>query len=78
LLELPAGDTDKLAYTPSGESACRLVDEGQFQFTVLLNPLPAKTIKTIADANDRMPRKSTFFYPKLPSGLVMFRTDGEI
>ena len=78
LLGLPAGDTDNLAYTPSGESACRLVDDGQFQFTVLLNPLPAKTIKTIADANDRMPRKSTFFYPKLTSGLVMFRLDGEI
>jgi uncharacterized protein (DUF1015 family) len=25
-----------------------------------------------------MPRKSTFFYPKLSSGLVIFRTDGEI
>ena len=78
LLGLPAGDSDNLAYTPSGESACRLVDEGQFQFTLLLNAIPAKTIKAVADANDRMPRKSTFFYPKLPSGLVMFRTDGQI
>ncbi|MCX6005467.1 MAG: DUF1015 domain-containing protein, partial [Chloroflexi bacterium] len=78
LLGLPAGDTDKLAYTPSGEAACKLVDEGQFQFTILLNPLPVKTIKTVADANDRMPRKSTYFYPKLPSGLAIFRLDGEI
>ncbi len=78
LLGLPAGDSDNLAYTPSGESACRLVDGGQFQFTILLNPIPARSIKAVADANDRMPRKSTFFYPKLPSGLVIFRTDGEI
>jgi uncharacterized protein (DUF1015 family) len=78
LLGLPPGDTDNLAYTPSGESACRMVDSGQFQFTVLLNPIPATTIKSVADANDRMPRKSTFFYPKLSSGLVIFRTDGEI
>jgi uncharacterized protein (DUF1015 family) len=78
LLGLPPGDSDNLAYTPSGESACRMVDGGQFQFTILLNPIPARTIKTVADANDRMPRKSTFFYPKLPSGLVIFRTDGEI
>ncbi|MDD5313405.1 MAG: DUF1015 domain-containing protein [Dehalococcoidia bacterium] len=78
LLGLPAGDTDKLAYTPSGEAAAKLVDEGQFQFTILLNPLPVKTIKMIADANDRMPRKSTFFYPKLPSGLVIYRLDGEV
>jgi len=78
LLGLPPGDCDNLAYTPSGESACRMVDGGQFQFTVLLNPIPARTIKTVADANDRMPRKSTFFYPKLPTGLVMLRLDGEI
>ena len=78
LLGLPAGDTDNLAYTPSSESACSLVESGQFQFVILLNPLPATTIKTIADANDRMPRKSTFFYPKLPSGLVIFRLEGTI
>jgi len=78
LLGLPAGDTDKLAYTPSGESACRLVDGGQYQFAILLNTIPVTTIKAIADANDRMPRKSTFFYPKLPTGLVMHRLDGEV
>lgn len=78
LLGLPAGDSDNLAYTPSSEAACRLVDSGQFQFTILLNPLPVTTIKAIADANDRMPRKSTFFYPKLPTGLVMHRLDGDI
>ena len=78
ILELPSGDTDCLAYTPSAEVACRYVDAGQFQFTILLNAIPAKTIKTIADANDRMPRKSTYFYPKLPSGLVIHRLDGEI
>lgn len=78
ILGLPSGDTDSLAYTPSGESACRLVDAGQFQFAILLNPIPVKTIKTIADSNDRMPRKSTFFYPKLPTGLVIHRLDGEI
>jgi uncharacterized protein (DUF1015 family) len=78
LLGLPTGDTDKLAYTPSGESACSLVESGQYQFAILLNPIPATTIKAIADANDRMPRKSTFFYPKLPTGLVMHRLDGEV
>jgi uncharacterized protein (DUF1015 family) len=78
ILGLPSGDSDNLAYTPSGESACRMVDNGQFQFAILLDPISVKTIKAVADSNDRMPRKSTFFYPKLPTGLVMFRTDGEI
>ena len=78
ILGLPPGDSDNLAYTPSGESACRMVDNGQFQFAILLDPISVKTIKAVADSNDRLPRKSTFFYPKLPTGLVMFRTDGEI
>jgi uncharacterized protein (DUF1015 family) len=30
-------------------------------------------IKAIADAGDRMPRKSTYFYPKAPAGLVFHR-----
>jgi uncharacterized protein (DUF1015 family) len=30
-----------------------------------------QTIKDIADVKDRMPRKSTYFYPKLPSGLIV-------
>jgi uncharacterized protein (DUF1015 family) len=30
-------------------------------------------IKAVADAGDRMPRKSTYFYPKLPSGLILNR-----
>jgi len=33
------------------------------------------TIKAIADANDKMPGKSTYFYPKLPTGLVINRLD---
>jgi len=28
-------------------------------------------VKSIADAGDRMPRKSTYFYPKVPAGLVI-------
>lgn len=78
LLGLPPADNDNLAYTPSAESACRMVDSGQFQFTILLNAISPQTVKAVADSNDRMPRKSTFFYPKLLSGLVFFRLDGEI
>ena len=78
VLGLSAGDNDSIAYTPSGEAACSMVDAGQFQFAILLNPIPAITIKAVADANDRLPRKSTYFYPKLPSGLVIQRLDGEI
>ena len=39
----------------------------------ILKPVSAAVIKDIADAGDRMPRKSTYFYPKLPSGLLINR-----
>ena len=36
----------------------------------LLSPVKAEVLKAIADAGDRLPRKSTYFYPKLPAGLI--------
>ena len=44
---------------------------GEYQITFLLRPVKAETIKAIADAGERMPRKSTYFYPKAPAGLVV-------
>ena len=43
--------------------ACRLA--------VLLRGTPAQQIVDVAEAKESMPAKSTFFYPKLPSGLVI-------
>lgn len=71
-------ETDLIAYTPSIEHAMRLVETGEFQLSFLLDPISLMTIKAIADAKDRVPRKSTFFHPKLPTGLVMNRLDGAL
>lgn len=38
---------------------------------VLLNPPTIKEIRTVAENNEKMPHKSTYFYPKLLSGLVI-------
>ena len=45
----------------------------EYQLAFLLSPVKAEVIKAIADAGDRMPRKSTYFYPKLPTGLIFNR-----
>ncbi len=50
----------------------RVLDQ-EYQLAFLLSPPRVETIKAIADAGDRMPRKSTYFYPKLPSGLILNR-----
>jgi uncharacterized protein (DUF1015 family) len=70
--------SSSVTYTPNIAEACRLVENGEFQLAFLLNPISVTTIKAIADANDKMPGKSTYFYPKLPTGLVINRLDGTL
>jgi len=67
------GEQATLAYTYNKQDAITRVREGEFQLAILLNPVKAEVIKAIADAGDRMPRKSTYFYPKEPAGLVFNR-----
>ena len=47
-----------------------LVESGACRMAFLLNPPPIRQIQEVADAGLIMPRKSTFFYPKIPTGLV--------
>jgi uncharacterized protein (DUF1015 family) len=67
-----------IAYTPNAVEARRLVESGECQLAFLLNAIPVSTIKTISDSHDRMPGKSTYFYPKLPTGLVINRLEGTL
>ena len=62
-----------LAYSYDRLDAVNKVLRQEYQLAFLLSPVRAEVIKAIADAGDRMPRKSTYFYPKLPSGLVLHR-----
>ena len=41
------------------------------QAVFLMNPTPVAQVKAVADAGEVMPQKSTFFYPKLASGIVI-------
>ncbi|MFC2007296.1 hypothetical protein ACFLVB_01695 [Chloroflexota bacterium] len=62
-----------LGYSYDRLDAVKQVLEQQYQLALLLSPPKTGVIKAIADAGDRMPRKSTYFHPKLPSGLVFHR-----
>jgi len=62
-----------LGYSYNREDAINRVLDGEYQLAFLLRPVKAETIKAIADVGDRMPRKSTYFYPKSPAGLVFNR-----
>jgi len=66
-------EAETLSYSYDQSEAIKMVQNGKYQMVFLIGPVKAEVIKTIADAGDRMPRKSTYFYPKLPSGLVFYR-----
>lgn len=70
--------SEHITYTADIDQALKSVEQEEYQLAILLSPMPVTTIKAIADANDRMPRKSTFFYPKLPTGLIINRLDGRL
>jgi len=74
----PANKEDNISFTPDAMHALNLVRQGNCRMAFLLNMLPVTTVKHVADAGDRMPRKSTYFYPKLPTGLVISRLDGKL
>jgi uncharacterized protein (DUF1015 family) len=59
-----------LAYTQSSEEALSLVESGEYDLAFLLRPTPVEQVKAVAEAGETMPPKSTYFYPKVPSGLL--------
>jgi uncharacterized protein (DUF1015 family) len=62
---------EKVAYTHSAEEAVERVKKGEYTMAFLMNPLKVEAIKAVADAGETLPGKSTYFYPKLPTGLVL-------
>ena len=62
-----------IIYTRDAQEAIRLTAEGKFQCSFLLNSTKVKEIKDVSLAAEKMPQKSTYFYPKLVTGIVMNR-----
>ena len=60
-----------LRYTREGSDAIDDVRDGLSQCCFLLNPTRVSEIRDVASAGEKMPQKSTYFYPKLITGLTM-------
>lgn len=60
-----------LTYTRSREEALEAVDMDGADCSFILNPTKVSEIRDVALASEKMPQKSTYFYPKLITGLVM-------
>lgn len=62
-----------LAFSYDRLEAINKVLNQEYQLAFILSPVKTIVLKAISDSGDRMPRKSTYFYPKLPSGLIFNR-----
>ena len=65
-------------YSHDAAGAMAAVADGSQQLAFLLKPFPMDAFEDIVGRGQRLPSKSTFFYPKLPTGLVMNRLDGTL
>ena len=65
-------------YSPDHDAIVGQVNRGEQQLAILLKPFPLEPFRQIVSAGHRLPPKSTFFYPKLPTGLVINQLSGEV
>lgn len=70
-LGVGGSDESKISYIYDREDAARKVLKQEYQLAFFLKSVKPELIKAVADAGDKMPRKSTYFYPKAPAGLVV-------
>lgn len=61
----------RVGYTIDAAEAISAVERGDYDAAFFLRPTPVTQVQAVAAAGDKMPQKSTYFYPKLATGLVL-------
>jgi uncharacterized protein (DUF1015 family) len=59
-----------LFYARSTDEAVTMVRSGEYDAAFLMRPTPVSQVRDVAASGENMPPKSTFFYPKLLTGLL--------
>ena len=62
-------------YTQDAATAVNAVRTGEAQIAVLLKATKIDQVREVAHQGEKMPQKSTFFYPKLATGLLLNHLD---
>jgi uncharacterized protein (DUF1015 family) len=65
------GGAAKLSFVHDERTALQAVERGECDFAFFLRPADVQDVLRAASAGERMPQKSTFFFPKAPAGLVV-------
>lgn len=58
-------------YTADDHQVQPMVDSGQFQLALILQPTPVRALEQLGRTDEVMPPKSTYFFPKLVTGLIV-------
>ena len=66
-----AGELTK-GYTADASTIAKQVDGSTYQVALILRPTPLHALEELGKVNEVMPQKSTYFYPKLATGMVMY------
>jgi uncharacterized protein (DUF1015 family) len=66
---------NSIRYLHDEEEALKAVDRGEYQAAFLLNPPRPEEIVAVSQQGEKMPQKSTYFYPKTLTGLVINKID---
>lgn len=69
--EIERRNQDNLAYSHNQDWVIEQVDNKNYQLGFILNPTRVHQVVDVAQAHDKMPQKSTYFYPKLITGLII-------
>ncbi len=59
-----------IGYAKSVADALGLLEEGSYDVAFLLRPIPVDQVRAVAETDENMPPKSTYFFPKVMTGLV--------
>jgi uncharacterized protein (DUF1015 family) len=61
---------DGLGYARDLDQALELIDDGSYDAAFLMAPTPVTRVQEVAASGESMPPKSTYFFPKVPTGLL--------
>lgn len=64
---------ENLCYVKDFDDSIRKVRDEEYQAAFLLNATKIEEIKDVTETGERMPQKSTYFYPKCLTGLVIYK-----
>lgn len=68
-------NSENIRYSQDEEMVLQAVEKEDYQAAFILSATKREEIQSIVAAGEKLPQKSTYFYPKLPSGLVIHKFD---